>query len=74
MTPELSHHDTEKLMELQEECDICKEAIVHEDNINFRTEMEKVCEKCRKVRLRVPELMELKQKLKAMNAEHDSNV
>jgi len=74
MSAELSHEDTEKLIELQEECDACKEAIIHEDNIKFRTEMEKVCEKCRKVRLRVPELMELKQRLQAMNADYDSNV
>jgi hypothetical protein len=74
MTAELSPADTDKLIELQEQCDTCKEAIIHESNVELRLEMQKVCDKCRKVRLRVPELMELKQKLHAFNAEQDANV
>lgn len=74
MTAELTPADTDKLMELQEQCDECKEAIIHESNVDIRLEMQKVCEKCKKVRIRVPELMELKQKLHAFNAEHDAKV
>lgn len=74
MNAPLTTADTEKLIELQEQCDICKEAIVNETNIKFKTEMQKVCDKCRKVRLRVPELMETNRKLQAFNAERTTKV
>ena len=74
MNAPLTAADTDKLIELQELCDTCKEAIVHQSEGELKTGMELVCEKCRKVRLRVPELMELRRKLQAVNAEHDSNV
>ena len=74
MNAPLTAADTEKLIELQEQCDTCKEAIVHQGEGAIKTEMQKVCDKCRKVRLRVPELMELRQRLEAFNAERGTNV
>lgn len=74
MNAPLTAADTDKLIELQEQCDTCKEAIVHQNEGLMKNEMQKVCDKCRKVRLRVPELMELKRKLEAFNAEHNTNV
>ncbi|MGM0594203.1 MAG: hypothetical protein ACQETD_06670, partial [Pseudomonadota bacterium] len=67
MSEPLSPDDTDKLLELQQQCDACKEAIVQETHIDQRTEMQSVCERCKKVRLRVPELMALKQRMKAFN-------
>jgi hypothetical protein len=74
MSAPLNPSDTDKLFALQEQCDHCKEAIVSESNIPLRTQMQKVCEKCQKVRLRVPQLMELKRKLHAVNAEGGTSV
>lgn len=67
MTPQLTPEDTDKLLELQEKCEICKEVIVREEAAGTRLEMHAVCEKCKKVRLRLPELMAVKRKLMATN-------
>lgn len=74
MSGELTEADTDKLLALQEECDRCKEAIVHESDVEMQLEMQKMCEVCKRVRLRVPELMEVKRKLQAANAERNANV
>lgn len=74
MSAPLKPTDTDKLIELQEQCDHCKEAIIHETHVELRHEMQAVCEKCQKVRIRVPELMELRRKLEAFNAEMDAKV
>ena len=74
MPAQLKPSDTDKLIELQEQCDHCKEAIIHETQVELRHEMQAVCEKCQKVRIRVPELMELRRKLEAFNAEMDAKV
>ncbi len=55
MPAPLKPSDTDKLIELQEHCDHCKEAIVHETLVELRHEMQRVCEKCRKVRIPVPD-------------------
>ena len=64
----LTAEDTDKLLELQEKCDLCKEAIVREEKAGTRLEMHAVCDTCKVLRLRVPELMEVKRKLMATNA------
>lgn len=74
MNAPLTTADTEKLIALQELCDNCNEAIAHQGEGEIKIEMQQVCDKCRKVRLRVPELMELRQRLEAFNAEHGTNV
>ena len=68
----LKRTDTDKLQELQKQCDLCKEAIIHESDVPIREAMQEVCEKCKKVRLRVPELMELRRKLEKFNTEDDA--
>ncbi len=68
MEPSLTHEDTDKLLALQEKCDVCKEAIVREDAAGTRLKMHAVCDKCKVLRARVPELMEVKRKLMALNS------
>lgn len=68
MTPELTPEETDKLLELQEKCEVCKEMIVREVAAGSRFEMHAVCDKCKKVRLSLPDLMEVKRKLMASNA------
>lgn len=65
----LSRADTDKLLKLQEQCDLCKEAIIHESDVPVREAMQDVCEECQRVRIRVPELMELRRKLEGFNNE-----
>lgn len=66
----LSSSDTEKLLQLQQECDLCKEAMIVESDIPIRESMQEVCEMCKKVRLRVPQLMELRHKLEEANKDN----
>lgn len=68
MAPQLTPEDTDKLLELQEKCEVCKEVIVREAAAGTLLKMQAVCEKCKKVRLRLPELMEVKRKLMGVNA------
>jgi hypothetical protein len=68
MAPQLTPEDTDKLLELQEKCDMCKEVIVREEGAGSRLDMHAICDKCKKVRVRLPELMEVKRKLMAANA------
>lgn len=65
---------TDMLIELQDRCDQCKEAITSESNVELRLGMQKVCEKCQKVRMSVPELVDLKRKLQSFYAEYDAKV
>ncbi len=62
--------DTDKLLELQHECDLCKEAIIEEGDPRIKEKMEGVCEICQKVRVRVPDLIELRKKMQDFNAKH----
>lgn len=64
LTPE----DADKLLALQEKCAVCKEAIVREDAAGSKLEMHGVCDRCKVLRARVPELMEVKRKLMALNS------
>ncbi len=69
MDSSLTSEDTDKLLALQEKCDVCKEAIVREDAAGAKLEMHALCDKCKVLRVRVPELMEVKRKLMELNAE-----
>jgi ribosome-binding protein aMBF1 (putative translation factor) len=66
----MSQRDAEKLQDLQNKCDMCKEAIVHEHDVPIREAMQDVCEVCQRVRTRIPDLMELRRKLAEFNEGH----
>lgn len=68
MSIQLNPADTDRLVELQERCDSCREAIVRESSVIWKTTMEKVCEKCEKVRQSIPDLIQLRLKLQGLNA------
>lgn len=63
----MNNSDTEKLQELQNKCDMCKEAIIHEHDEPIREAMQDVCEVCQRVRTRIPDLMALRRKLAEFN-------
>lgn len=69
MDSRLTTEDTDKLLELQEKCDLCKQAIRHEEETGSTLEVHELCDTCKVLRLRVPELMEVKRKLMAANTE-----
>ncbi len=68
MDSSLISEDTDKLLALQEKCDVCKEAIVREDAAGTKMELHALCDKCKVLRVRVPELMAVKRKLMELNA------
>ncbi len=67
MESHLTPEDDNKLLKLQEKCEICKEVIVHEAEAGNKLEMATVCEKCNKLRRHLPELMETKRRLMEAN-------
>lgn len=66
---QLSVDDREKIAELQQLCDECRQAIETQNDSKLKAVMQEACDKCRNVRLLVPELMELRRKAKAFTAE-----
>jgi hypothetical protein len=66
-TKPVHNSDTDKLQELQNKCDICKAAIIHEHDEPIREAMQDVCEVCQRVRTRIPDLMGLRRKLAEYN-------
>ena len=50
MDIDLEHELIDKLLELQEKCEICKKMIIREEAAGTQLEMRFVCEKCNKVR------------------------
>ena len=67
----LNRADSEKLDALQHECDLCKEAIVHEHDVPVREKMQEVCEVCQRVRTRLPDLIALRHKMQEFNAKQE---
>ena len=59
---QLTSADKAKLAELQDLCDDCKEAINAQSDGDLKAAMQRACDRCKSVRLLVPELMALRQK------------
>jgi hypothetical protein len=49
MDIDLEHVNIDKLLELQEKCEICKKMTIHEEAAGTQLGIRCVCEKCNKV-------------------------
>lgn len=67
MESHLTLEDDDKLLKLNEKCEICKEVIVHEAEAGNKLQMASVCEKCNRLRSHLPELIETKHRLMEAN-------
>ena len=65
---------TLSLDELQQLCDECKQAIKGQSDEKLKQAMERVCERCQRVREELPSLLELRKQIHEMKEKYPGEI